>query len=375
MQYYIESTAFSIQTRQIKRGTVYDVYFYIWTPDGHKHQKRLCGFDSTTKAKKAHTKWITEHCTVIERGTFHKAADNAHRKVTVAVAARGFIASLGNKAADGGIYDKQATYKDFVLPDLGTKDVSALTVDTIKAWQNTLWTKRNPRTGEYYSYNYLSKIRANTSALLSYIEDVYGIPNALHKIKKPARVKPKEPMKYWTREQFHQFIDVVDEPIYHTFFMTLFYTGRRKGEVMALTPDDVKEDRILFNKAISTKNMDGSTYKVAGTKNKKTGETFICATLKRELDTYTPGSPYFFGGERPLPTTTITRKFKEWIEKAGLPEIRIHDLRHSFVSMCFSLGANVTVIADLIGDTIEQVTHTYAHMYVADKKAVIDRIN
>ena len=373
-QYYIESTNYSIQQRQIKRGRVYDVYFYVWSVDGHKKQKRLCGFDTKDKAKKAHSKFITEHCSLIDRGTFHIAKDTARRNVTLEAAVTSYIACLGNRAAESGIYDKRAIYNVFVLPTLGKTDISQLNVETIKRWQNDLWLMKN-RKGEYYSYNYLKKIRSELSALLTYVEEEFGIPNAMRAVKLPQRITPKEEMKIWTREQFHQFIDVVDDPVYHAFFMTLFYTGRRKGEIMALTPNDVKADKILITKSISTKNMTGESWKVAGTKNKKIGETFLCSTLKKELETYEPGKPFFFGGDRPLAPTTITRYFKRWIEIAGAPEIRIHDLRHSFVSLCFSLGANITVIADLIGDTIEQVTKTYAHMYIADKKAVIDRIN
>ena len=52
----------------------------------------------------------------------------------------------------------------------------------------------------------------------------------------------------------------------------------------------------------------------------------------------------------------------------------MHDLRHSFVSMCIHLGASVYVVADLIGDTVEQVLKTYGHLYQEDRQSIIDRI-
>ena len=42
--------------------------------------------------------------------------------------------------------------------------------------------------------------------------------------------------------------------------------------------------------------------------------------------------------------------------------------------MCIHLGANFMVIADLIGDTVEQVTKTYGHMYETDKQKIVDLI-
>ena len=52
----------------------------------------------------------------------------------------------------------------------------------------------------------------------------------------------------------------------------------------------------------------------------------------------------------------------------------MHDLRHSFVSMLIHLGANFMVVADLIGDTVEQVTKTYGHIYEADKLGIIAKL-
>ena len=89
---------------------------------------------------------------------------------------------------------------------------------------------------------------------------------------------------------------------------------------------------------------------------------------------YEGDTPFFFGGKKPLAPETVRRKFKYYCSLAGVKQIRIHDLRHSFVSMLIHLGANFTVVASLIDDTLEQITKTYAHMYVADKNTAIKLI-
>ena len=63
-----------------------------------------------------------------------------------------------------------------------------------------------------------------------------------------------------------------------------------------------------------------------------------------------------------------------YIKKSGVKQIRIHDLRHSFVSMIIHMGANILLVADLIGDTVEQVTKTYGHLYEHDKISIIKSI-
>lgn len=42
--------------------------------------------------------------------------------------------------------------------------------------------------------------------------------------------------------------------------------------------------------------------------------------------------------------------------------------------MLIHLGANFMVVADLIGDTVEQVTKTYGHLYQEDKLSIIAKI-
>jgi integrase len=82
---------------------------------------------------------------------------------------------------------------------------------------------------------------------------------------------------------------------------------------------------------------------------------------------------FYFGGDEPLPPSTVDRKFKYYTEKAGLPQIRLHDLRHSFVSMLINTcNASVFVIAELISDNVEQIHKTYGHLY---KESMLDAIS
>lgn len=71
----------------------------------------------------------------------------------------------------------------------------------------------------------------------------------------------------------------------------------------------------------------------------------------------------------------MRRNFAQSIQIAGARRIRLHDLRHSYVSLLVHKGANLAVIADLIGDTIEQVTNTYAHLYESDRENIIRLLN
>lgn len=181
-------------------------------------------------------------------------------------------------------------------------------------------------------------------------------------------------MQFWTREQFDKFISNITDPTYHALFTFMFYTGRRKGELFALSPADVQPTTIKVNKSLTRKTLTGEPYGITSTKADKSQNLPVCEVVQREIANYKANGMFYFGGDNPLADNTVRRVFLEYTKKADLPQIRIHDLRHSFVSMLIHLGANFMVVADLIGDTVEQVTKTYGHLYQEDKLSIIARI-
>ncbi len=373
-EFYISSTKYNIQERKTKKhGTVYDVVFRIVTLDGTEKQKKLSGYTTKTLAKQAYTEFVTEHCELVKNNPIKKKNTDKETP-TVGELIRQYLATLSNQNKESSIYDKQNIYRLFVLPHYDDTKITALTKEELYLWQDKLWATKNPRTNDFYSYKYLYKVRTHFQAFLAWVESRYGFKNFFPEVAKPKRRTAKTKMEFWKREDFEKFISVIDDPMYHCLFTMMFFTGRRKGEIFALSPDDVQESTISFTKSLTRKTLDGSAYKITTTKTDKNQVVPICETLIKELHNYSPQTPFFFGGERPLAEKTVTRVFDRGCELAGVKRIRIHDLRHSFVSMLIHLGANLMVVADLIGDTVEQVTKTYGHLYESDKLDIISKI-
>lgn len=61
-------------------------------------------------------------------------------------------------------------------------------------------------------------------------------------------------------------------------------------------------------------------------------------------------------------------------EKAGLPDVRVHDLRHSFASFLASGGASLPVIGAMLGHTQPQTTARYAHLFDDVQRAAADGV-
>lgn len=85
------------------------------------------------------------------------------------------------------------------------------------------------------------------------------------------------------------------------------------------------------------------------------------------------GSPWVFPGHingRHL--TVIQRNWEAIRLTAGLPEVRLHDLRHSFASMAIDVGGTLPLIGHLLGHTQAQTTARYAHVAPSPARRIAD---
>lgn len=387
-EYYIVSTKYNISERKTAgNGKVYDIRFRIIdATTGREVNKRLSGFANKTLAKQAYAEFTRNNCELVRDNPFRRPDTNQPVKEipTVEELSTEYFAVKAGQCKDQSLYDIRSTFNNHVLPVFGNNKITELTTESLYRWQDSLMQKTKP-SGERFSYSRIKTIRAFFNTFLIWVQRRYGYENNLAKVEPMRKASAPKKMKYqiWTEDQFRQFISVVDDDTYRCFFSLLFYTGKRKGEIMALSPADVKDGFLQISKTITRKSLnraEGETYTVTPTKAYKDDLLPICPAAQRALneymktDSYNSKSRYLFGGDRPLPEMSVSRAFKKYTQKAGLPEIRIHDLRHSFVSMLLHHGANFTVVADLINDTIQQVTKTYAHMYDADRISVLSSI-
>ena len=84
----------------------------------------------------------------------------------------------------------------------------------------------------------------------------------------------------------------------------------------------------------------------------------VLAGLRRQDD-----NPWVLAGK--VPGSHITDLQKPWRRirrRAGLEDVRIHDLRHSYASRALALGESLTMIGKLLGHTQVQTTARYAHL-------------
>ena len=109
----------------------------------------------------------------------------------------------------------------------------------VRQWQNSLTSYRDEN-GKPYAQTYLKCINNQLTAIFNYAVKYYGLKeNPCHKAGSMGKKKADE-MLFWTKDEFQTFIESMkDRPASYTVFMTMYYTGIREGELLALTPSDI----------------------------------------------------------------------------------------------------------------------------------------
>lgn len=158
--------------------------------------------------------------------------------------------------------------------------------------------------------------------------------------------------------------------IFFRFYLT-------KAELLALTLADLdfKENTIHITKSLQHK-AGGDIVTPPKTDNGIRTITMPEAIM-RELADYahkiygiTPSDRVFIFSK-----SLIRGNMKRGAEKANIPFIRIHDMRHSHVSLLINMGFSPHLIAERIGDTIQMVNSTYGHLYPSKHNEVAEKLN
>ena len=193
-------------------------------------------------------------------------------------------------------------------------------------------------------------------------------------------------IKYITYEQFKEFIKNVDNIGWKTFFIFLYYTGMRKGKVQALTWEDIdfNNNEINVSKNLTNK-VFNAPYKITNTKTKENRKVDMDSFLRKTmLDYYDvkskksdfSKSDFVFGSKKPLARTTIDRYKKYYFSKCSVPEITIHEFRHSHATMLYKEKIDFKSIQERLGHaSISTTLNTYVHTDEKEEKKLIKKIN
>jgi integrase len=168
---------------------------------------------------------------------------------------------------------------------------------------------------------------------------------------------------------------------YGTLIKVLAYAGLRWGELVALTTRriDLKRRRIEVVEAITE--VHGRVI-VGTTKTHQRRSVpiprFLADELAAQLAGKAPGDLVFTAPEGGVLRNTNFRPrfFDPAAEKAGLPGLTPHELRHTAASLAVAAGANVKAVQQMLGHASAAMTlDVYAGLFADDLDAVADQLD
>lgn len=259
-----------------------------------------------------------------------------------------------------------------ILPYFGNKRVNDITAADIRQWQNELI-----KIG--YSPTYLKTINNQLSAIFNYAVRYYDLKsNPCAKAGSMGKSKAEE-MDFWTGEEFRRFIDsVMNKRLSYMVFMTLYWTGMRLGELLALNPKDVDLEKRTISITKSYQRLGKKDVitppKTPKSKRVITIPEFLAADIKDYMDSLYDLQE----NDRLFPITKyyLEHEMQRGIKESGVKRIRVHDLRHSHASMLIELGFSPLEIANRLGhEKVETTLNTYSHLYPNKQTKLAERLD
>ena len=163
---------------------------------------------------------------------------------------------------------------------------------------------------------------------------------------------------------------------YYAFEM-LCWCGIRKGELLALTPGDFDFEAGTVKISKSYQRLHGEDV-ITTPKTKKSNRTikmpnFLCDEMRDYLG-------MLYGVKKKDRIFTVTKSYlhhemDRGAKEAGVKRIRIHDLRHSHISLLIDMGFSAVAIADRVGHESIEITYRYAHLFPSKQTEMADKLD
>jgi len=275
--------------------------------------------------------------------------------------------------------DKRVTDK-YIIPQIGKRrvfDVKPLDIQQII----TTYSKEVGQRELLYIWQ-------TASAFFGYLVTQGIIPQNLAKNVAKPRQNQSQKIQHLSRDQAHKFIQVADacnDPLVDLYYFALS-TGMREGEILGLRWNNVDWDAkciIVVEQVQYTdekREAGKAAYEFQTTKTEKSKRRIpIGAETIRRLRAQQKRNSIFkqFAKDKwqehdlvfpsevgtPMEPTNLIRRFKDLLKDAELPNIRIHDLRHTHATLLLLRGVHPKVVSERLGHADITITlKTYSHV-------------
>ena len=244
-----------------------------------------------------------------------------------------------------------------ILPAFGDLTVDAITVEQVRDW----FASMSDRPG-------VANRAMPVLSMMMRMGELWGYrvhnSNPCRNTRR-YRMKPME--RFLTAEEMARLNAVLtrDEfwcPNAVAIVRLLMLTGCRFGEIASLEWDWIKDKRIHLPDSKSGPRT-----------------VWLSSAARAVIDAiprYSADCPYLFPARPPTrPVATIQRQWDRIRDEAGLPGLRLHDLRHSWASVAAVNDVDMVTVAKLLGHALVETTERYVHLSDQSVADAADRVS
>jgi integrase len=201
----------------------------------------------------------------------------------------------------------------------------------------------------------------------------------------PPREEEKE-IRSLLPSQIYRLLEAAKDHPYEALFVLALGTGMRRGELLGLKWQDINfaegtlQVRRTLSRVPTAMRNGGPLFVEAEPKTKRSRRSIVLPSfvlealqkhkilqeeLRRKASDAWEDHDYVFctAFGKCLHQNTVAHQFKMLLKKAGLPDMRFHDLRHSAATLLLSLGVHAKVVQEILGHSqISMTMDIYSHV-------------
>lgn len=172
-----------------------------------------------------------------------------------------------------------------------------------------------------------------------------------------------------TKDQVIKFLGVAKKDRLYALYVLAITTGMRQGELLGLRWGDVDLDKALIQVKHTTQTLwkKGIVFTEPKTEKSKRSITIpeiAVEALKNHPKIESEHDLVFPTSEgTPIRGGNLLKYFKRLLERAGLPQMRFHDLRHTSATLLLTAGVHPKIVQERLGHSqIGLTLDTYSHV-------------
>ena len=241
-----------------------------------------------------------------------------------------YIRDVKNRLKENTWLTKEHIIRTKILPFFGKLKISEISTKEIITWQNEMLAYRDEKK-KPYSQTYLKTLHNQLSAIFNHAVRYYELrSNPAAKVGNMGSKEHRE-MLFWTKEEYKKFsFEMMDKDV-------------------ITTPKTKKSNRTIKMPHFLCEEMQEYLGMLYGLKKKDRIFTVTKSYLHHEMD--------------------------RGAKVAGVKRIRIHDLRHSHISLLIDMGFSAVAIADRVGHESIEITYQYAHLFPSKQAEMAKRLD